>query len=85
MVNFCLFSEKTATVQMKICVRAGGDSPMQYSRNWQKIKFNIFLQKKVQIMPKRKTHKDWMMLLCGVCLRKEKGLVNINNDEAIMF
>ena len=28
----------------------------------------------------RKTHKDWMKLLCGVCLRKEKDLVNINDD-----
>ena len=58
---------------------------MQYSRNWQKIKFNIFLQKKVQIMPKRKTHNDWMMLLCGVCLRKEKGLVNINDDILMLI
>ena len=32
-------------------------------------------------MPKvRKTHQDWMNHLCGVCLRKEKDLVNINDD-----
>ena len=32
-------------------------------------------------MPKeRKTHQDWMRLLCGVCLRKEKNLININDD-----
>ena len=34
-----------------------------------------------KIMPKdRKTHQDWMNHLCGVCLRKEKYLIKINDD-----
>ena len=42
----------------------------------------IIILQKVFIMPKaRKTHQDWMRLLCGVCLRKEtKELVNINDE-----
>ena len=40
--EFLSILEKTASVQMKICERAGGDSPMQYSKNLRKINNSIF-------------------------------------------
>ena len=52
----------------------------QHARLW-KLQRRYFYQIKDQdIMPKAKSHDEWLLLICGVCTRKMKDLRNITED-----